>query len=204
MVLRQWYVDRTMEQISSALLHAAKIGSDEALERLFSIGGERLLAAIRLRLGRSLRSRLESRDILQTTMLKAFAGIDRVKAENGASLMAWLIRIAENEIRDQTEFFGRACRDVALERPVHDSPAQVLAARIRSQSSQLVLSQEWERVERAMEALADDHREVILLRYFDEMSFKEIGERLGRSADASRVLLARAMVALTAVVKVSL
>jgi DNA-directed RNA polymerase specialized sigma24 family protein len=38
---------------------------------------------------------------------------------------------------------------------------------------------------------------VILLRKFEELSFAEIGERLGKSPDACRMLLARAMTALT-------
>jgi len=38
---------------------------------------------------------------------------------------------------------------------------------------------------------------VILLRKFEELSFKEIALRLGRSEDACRMLLARAMTALT-------
>jgi DNA-directed RNA polymerase specialized sigma24 family protein len=41
------------------------------------------------------------------------------------------------------------------------------------------------------------HREIILLRKFEELSFAEIARRLGRSEDASRMLLARAMTALT-------
>ena len=38
---------------------------------------------------------------------------------------------------------------------------------------------------------------MILLRQSEELSFREIGERLGRSEDAARMLLARAMAALS-------
>jgi len=41
------------------------------------------------------------------------------------------------------------------------------------------------------------HREVILLRKFEDLSFKEIAARMGRSEDACRMLLARALAALT-------
>ena len=40
-------------------------------------------------------------------------------------------------------------------------------------------------------------REAIVLRKLEELSFREIGERLGRSEDASRMLFGRAMAALT-------
>ena len=48
-----------------------------------------------------------------------------------------------------------------------------------------------------MEQLSPEHREIILLRKFEELGFKDIGERLGKSPDACRMLLARAMTALT-------
>ena len=38
---------------------------------------------------------------------------------------------------------------------------------------------------------------MILLRKFEELSFAEIARRLGKSEDACRMLLARAMTALT-------
>ena len=38
---------------------------------------------------------------------------------------------------------------------------------------------------------------IILMRKFEELSFAEIGRRMGRSEDACRMLLARALTALT-------
>jgi RNA polymerase sigma factor (sigma-70 family) len=64
-------------------------------------------------------------------------------------------------------------------------------------SSRIVLDEETARLERAIERLTDDHREVILLRKFEELGYREIAARLGRSEDACRMLLARAMAALT-------
>ena len=46
-------------------------------------------------------------------------------------------------------------------------------------------------------SLSPPHREVILLRKFEELSFADIARRLGKSEDACRMLLARAMTALT-------
>ena len=60
-----------------------------------------------------------------------------------------------------------------------------------------MLNEEAERLGAALEALDPDHREVIVLRKLEELSFKEVAARMGRSEDACRMLLARAMVALT-------
>jgi RNA polymerase sigma-70 factor (ECF subfamily) len=184
-------------QESADVLRAARDGSPEALGVLFDRCAGRLLSIIRLRMGRDLRARLESRDILQNTLLKSFQRLDQFEGGDGASLMAWLARIAENEIRDQADFQHRQRRDIAAGVSLDDSHAPPIAATIRSALSQAVLSEEAGRLEQALEALDADHREVIVLRKLEELSFKEIAERMGRSEDACRMLLARAMTALT-------
>jgi RNA polymerase sigma-70 factor, ECF subfamily len=184
-------------QESTALLRAARDGSPEALGQLYERCAGRLLAIIRLRMGRDLRARLESRDILQNTLLKSFQHLDQFEGGDGASLMAWLARIAENEIRDQADFQHRQRRDVAAAISIDDSQAPALAARVRSALSLAIVSEETERLERAVESLDPDHREIIVLRKFEDLSFREIGARMGRSEDACRMLLARALTALT-------
>ena len=181
---------------STALLLAARAGSADALDQLYRRFAGRLLAVIRLRMGRDLRARVESRDILQSTLLKSFEHLDQFSGGNSASLMAWLARIAENEIRDQVDFQHRQRRDVAASIPLDDEHERV-ASRVRSAFSQAVISEEAARLERALDQLDADHREVIILRKLEELSFKDIAGRMGRSEDACRMLLARAMVALT-------
>ena len=48
-------------------------------------------------------------------------------------------------------------------------------------------------LEKAIDRLPDDYRTVMSLRYQDALPFNEIGRRLGRSADAVRMLWARAV-----------
>ncbi len=133
--------------------------------------------------------------------MKAFSGFDRVEADNSRSLMAWLARIAENLIRDQADFHGRERRAGARELPIEHAPSSALAHRVRSHASQLVVDEDVERIVGALDQLEPDHREVVLLRYFHEMGFKQIADSMGRSPDACRMLLARAMAALTLRVK---
>ncbi len=181
---------------TAVLLREARAGSAEAVERLYERTAPRLLAFIRLRLGRTLRARLESRDILQATLLRSFERLGQLEADEPAALMAWLMRIAENEIRDRADYFQRQRRDAACEVPLDDA-LEAAAAAVRSVTSRLVLDEEAARLERAVGELSDAHREIILLRKFEELSFKEIAARQGRSEDACRMLLARAMAALT-------
>jgi RNA polymerase sigma-70 factor (ECF subfamily) len=180
---------------STAVLREALAGSDAALDALYERFGPRLLAFIRLKMGRSLRARLESRDILQATFLKSFQHLDEFTGDAGHSLLGWLMRIAEREIRDRVDFHHRQQRDATQEDDLSDHPD--LLARSRSALSRLILDERAERVEAALESLSEPHRQVILLRTFEELSFPAIAGRLGKSEDACRMQFARAMTALT-------
>lgn len=177
------------------LLEQARSGSPEALNLLYERCAGRVLAFIRLKLGRDLRARLESRDILQATLLKSLDHLSDLEGRDTRSLMAWLARIAEHEIRDCADFHHRQRRDAARELPVDDDAP--LPALTRSALSRILLDERAAQLEAALESLSPDYREVILLRKFEELSFAEIGRRLGKSDDACRMLLARAMTALT-------
>jgi RNA polymerase sigma-70 factor (ECF subfamily) len=181
---------------TTTLLREARAGSPEALDRLLERYAGKLLAYIRARMGRGLRPRVDSHDVLNETLLRAFLTLSDFEGIEGRSLMAWLARIAERQIRDLADFHGRQRRDAWRERPLETGHAE-LAARLRSATSRIVLRDEVERVLRALDTLDGAQRQVILLRKLEELSFAEIGERMGRSPDACRMLLARAMTALT-------
>jgi RNA polymerase sigma-70 factor (ECF subfamily) len=158
----------------------------------------KLLALIRLRLGPSLRAEVESRDVLQSTLLKALTRFADFEGGERGSLMAWLARIAENEIRDLADFHGRQRRDAACRVSFDENPEVArLSARVRSQTSRIALGEDLAQLEGALRTLTSEHREAILLRSLEELSFAEMAERLGRSPDACRMLYARAMTALT-------
>ena len=81
-------------QESTVLLREARQGSREALGELYARYGTRLQAFIRMRLGRDLRARVESRDILQATLLKSFERLAQFEGSDGTALMktaAWLL-----------------------------------------------------------------------------------------------------------------
>jgi RNA polymerase sigma-70 factor (ECF subfamily) len=109
--------------------------------------------------------------------------------------MGWLARMAENEIRDRADFHKRERRDAARRAPVED--AADVPAPVRQALSLAIVTEDTERLERALEALPGAHREVIVLRKLEELSFPEIAARLGKSEDACRMAFSRAMAALT-------
>jgi RNA polymerase sigma-70 factor (ECF subfamily) len=128
-------------------------------------------------------------------MLKSVEHLREFKGGGTRSFLAWLARIAEHEIRDCADHQHRQKRDAAREAPLDDQAP--VPAITRSALSRVILDEEARRLEEALESLPPEHREVILMRKFEELSFAEIGRRMGRSDDACRMLLVRAMSALT-------
>ena len=184
-----------MEPPTTDLLRDAVAGESNAVDALYRRCAPRLLTYIRLRMGRSLRARVESRDILQSTLLKSFQRFGDFRGGDGRSLMAWLARIAEREVADRVDYEKRQRRDAARETPLDATPD--LSARVTSVLSRVIRDERAEQLEAAMDTLSDAYREIILLRKFEELSFPEIARRLGKSEDASRMLFARALTALT-------
>jgi len=183
------------EPATSDLVRQAAAGHSGALDALYARLAPRLLTYIRLRMGRSLRARVESRDLLQSSLLKSFQRFGEFRGTEARSLMAWLARIAEREVADRVDYEHRQRRDAAREASIDSTPE--LAARVTSVLSRVIRSERADQLEAAMETLSEAHREAILLRKFEELSFPEMATRLGKSEDACRMLVARALTALT-------
>jgi RNA polymerase sigma-70 factor (ECF subfamily) len=177
------------------LVRDAVAGRPQAIDALYARVAPRVLSYVRLRMGQSLRARMDSRDILQATLLKSFERFDEFQGSGKPALMAWLARIAEREILDRADYHQRARRSPLREAALTGN--DVLAARVTSVLSRMIRDERAEKLEEAMESLSDAHREIILLRKFQELSFRDIAVRLGKSEDACRMLLARALSALT-------
>jgi len=165
------------------------------VDALYARVAPRVLAYVRMRMGPSLRARMDSRDILQATLLKSFEHFGEFQGAGKPALMAWLARIAEREILDRADYHQRARRSAERETPLDGEDA--LAARVTSVLSRMIRDERAEKLAEAMAGLSDAHREIILLRKFQELPFREIAARLDKSEDACRMLLARALSALT-------
>jgi len=181
---------------SSMLFRAAREGSGEALGALMERYGQRLLVLIRARLGRRLRREVESRDVLQDTLLAAFRDLEQFEGSGSANFMGWMAGIAANQIRYHARYYRRMARDRSLRESWY-SGFDPAARELHTQVSRIDLGRRTLRLEKALDDLTVAHREVILLRHYEELGFREIGERMGCSEDAARMLLARAMAKLT-------
>jgi RNA polymerase sigma-70 factor (ECF subfamily) len=179
---------------TTRLFDLARAGSVTAVDALYRRCAAKLLPLIRLRMGRALRAELESRDILQSVLMKAVPRLTQLKEPE--AVMAWLSKIAENEIRDRADYLHRAKRDADQRVPLSEDAMDVPAP-VRQALSLAIVNEETERLERALEALPDAQREAIVLHKLEELTFPEMASRLGKSEDACRMMYVRAMAALT-------
>lgn len=154
-----------------------------------------LRAYVRLRLGRALRAREESEDIAQSVVREALEDLPRFEG-GPKGMRAWLLKRAENKIRDRGRFWKRDRRDGAREEGVAQDDERTLLDAYRSfvtPSRAASAKEELALVEQAFAELPEDHRRVILLARVAGLSHAEVARELDRSEAATRTLLSRAM-----------
>ncbi|MDP9270484.1 MAG: RNA polymerase sigma factor [Chloroflexota bacterium] len=128
----------------------------------------------------------DAEDVTARTFLSALRAI-RTFQDEGASFRAWLFRIARNTIANAHRSRARRRTEpmeaIAVEPPAPDADPAGLSLR----------AEEARRIRTALARLPDERRQVVLLRFADGLSAREIGQVLDRSEGAVRVLLHRAL-----------
>ena len=183
------------------LLPLARAGDPLALGQLLELYRGYLALLARLQIGRRLRGKADPADLVQDTFLAAHEHWERFRGTTEAELLAWLRRILAAKTADlMRSFLGSQRRDVRLERDLAaelDQSSQILdnglLARQDSPSQQAARREQGVILAVALDRLPEDYREVLILRHLEGLSFPEVGERMGRSADALKKLWTRAL-----------
>ncbi|HEY7425384.1 MAG TPA: sigma-70 family RNA polymerase sigma factor [Gemmataceae bacterium] len=178
----------------------ARNGSAEALGRLLEACRPYLLLVANQQLQPDVQRKVGPSDLVQETFLKAQQHFERFQGGTEEELLAWLRRILFNDLLNTVRAYAgtnkrQVGREIGL--AAEESAADVLANRVvdpaPSPGSELIAREEASEVRQALEQLAEDHRQVILWRNWERLSFEDIGQRLGRSAEAARKLWTRAV-----------
>jgi len=195
----------TCGQKTRELVALAKNGDKSALNQLYKVYMERVRWMLRLRMSKELRSKLESMDLVQDTLIHALKGLDGFTYKNEGDFVRWLSKIAENELRGSLKKLHADKRDIRKEVQLDNYGSTTTSGivgtpgPIQATTPSVIMAkkEDLDKLEKAIDELKPEYRKVIVLAKIDGLSYKEIGERLGKSVDAVGMLLSRAIVALT-------
>ena len=187
------------------LIVLAKDGDESALEQLCRVYSERVRWIVRLRMGGELRSKLESMDLAQDVFISALRNLGNFTYKNEGDFLRWLAKIAENRLRDNLDRLHANKRDIRKEvrlksyEPTTGDSFVAALGPIDTTTPSVIMSkrEDLAKLARAIDALTSEYKEVIVLTKIEGLSYKEIAESLGKSSDAVRMLVSRAMAALS-------
>jgi RNA polymerase sigma-70 factor (ECF subfamily) len=185
------------------LIAKARRRDEAALGELLDMHADRLLGSVRQELGDRLRRRLESQDIMQQVFVDALRDIEHFEDRGSDSFFAWLRRIALNRICDVDRQAFQAqkragevrnadiARDNTLD-PLLEAlgPSCTTPSMVANQAEQIRMLQA------ALDELSPDHREVIQLRYLNQLNVAETAAKMDRTERAVRSLCVRALIRL--------
>ena len=168
--------------------------------------GERILANlpgltrfVRHRMGPELTSRESASDIVQSTCRELLRSASGYEERGEQSFQNWIRSAAEHKLANRARHWRAACRADGEEPIEADSAANEPASpATEGPLQESLLREEAERFRRAFESLPVEYRRVIVRFQVDGASQAAIAEELGRTPEAVRKLIARAMSRLSA------
>lgn len=169
------------------LVVQARNGDRQAFHRLVDHYQPQILRMIHYRT----RSRMDAEDLTQDVFLRAYKHIGRLEAP--ALFRSWLYRIALNRVRDHHRsqrvksligFVSTASDDFRETEATADAPEapERLEAHVFR-----------ERMAQLMESLSRKEKEAFMLRFFDELSIKEMTAAMGKNESTVKTHLYRAL-----------
>jgi RNA polymerase sigma-70 factor (ECF subfamily) len=151
-------------------------------------------------------AKFDSSDIVQQTLLDAFAKRDQFRGTTEAELAVWLREILKHNLADAIRDQKRAKRDIRRECPIEAgidesfTRTHFCLEAIQSSPSQRAVKQEnLFRLTDALAKLSEPQRESIVLHHLQGMKLAEVAAETGRTEAAVAGLLFRGLRALKCV-----
>lgn len=155
-------------------------GDNRAFDLLLSHNQTKLFSYILF----VVRNRDVADDIFQETFVKIITKLQQGKYTPSGKFSAWIMRIAHNVIMD---WYRAQKADKVVDSTKENDLSNISGSEvvIGNIENQFVSSQTLEDIKKMMEHLPTTQREVVFMRYYQEMSFKEIAETTGVSINTS-------------------
>jgi RNA polymerase sigma-70 factor, ECF subfamily len=175
------------------LFERLKLKDREAFSRAYDQYNEQIYRFIYYKIGNS----DEAHDLLSAVFLKSWNYIQANSVKDEKSLRSLFYKIARNVIIDE---YRRQSTHGTIS--INDPDREVVIADEKEDlNSQVEQSLEMSRLEKKLLALKEEYREIIIMKYIEQMTTKEIAEILGKPRGAVRVLAHRSIKALRELMK---
>lgn len=184
-------------QVSSdqVLLNNYLSGDRNAISRLI----ERHSRRVRDYINMMVKDRDVAEDIFQETFIKAVRVIDEGRYTDNGKFLSWILRIAHNQVIDHFRA-QRQSKAVTESEAGYDVLGTLRFAERTVEDS--MVSDQIERDVRALvELLPAEQREVVMLRYFSGLSFKDIAEQTEVSINTALGRMRYALINLRRMIK---
>ena len=122
-------------------------------------------------------------DFFQETFSRAIVAIRSHKYQTSGKFSAWLMRIAHNLVIDKSRESETTC--TVRENQVKPKALNSLSLSEATREDEIIDHQKRESVRKLLDYLPEPQREVIMMRFYDDLSFKEIAEKTGVSINTS-------------------
>lgn len=157
-----------------------------------------LRAFVRLRMGPELRAKESASDLVQSTCREVLQHAERFHTGGEAGFRHWLFTTALRKVHNRVDYYRAGKRDLAREVDAHgdvgrDDSLASLYQTFSTPSRSLMARERIEEIEAAFDELSEPHREVILLSRIVGLPHDEVARAMGRSVQATRSLLHRAL-----------
>lgn len=154
-------------------------GQDEAFDALLSRYKDRLYTYI----VRQLRDTEKANDVFQDTFVKVITTLRNGRYTESGKFYAWLQRIAHNLVIDHF-------RSIETENTLSNDEAEGrlldnVASSAENCEDELVATQTLKDVRSMMEHLPETQRQVVFMRFYQNLSFKEIADETGVSINTA-------------------
>ena len=122
-------------------------------------------------------------DIAQETFIKALRVIDEGRYTDSGKFLSWIMRIAHNKALDY--FRSQKSNNLVSESSAGYNVLGTMKYADRSIEDSMISDQISADIRALVELLPDEQREVVKLRYYSDLSFKEIAEQTGVSINTA-------------------
>jgi RNA polymerase sigma-70 factor (ECF subfamily) len=184
---------RITKETDSVLIQQFIEGDHKGVEQLFSRHQDRLYTYIFF----LVKKQEVAEDIFQDTFVKAFNSLQKGKYKDNGRFFSWISRIAHNLVIDHFRL-QKKLKTVSDEDQDEKIYVDIKSMNVEdSIANKQILSD----VRNLLEYLPDDQREVVVMRNYLDMSFKEIAEITNVSINTSLGRMRYAIINLKKLVK---